>query len=258
MITHHTYCALRLGDNLAALHFLRKLAERYPDHQFRHAAHVCYLNQMIEVVYDLENIKLLPLEYRDAKSLSLWKNEGGFWENHPRKNEYAVFMLEFFAMAAQEMGLVSPMQFWTDLLFDYPAIQKKEPLVEPFDALIVNSPPLSGQAPHYQIDAMDFLISDLAKKYKILLTHPSRVQGTVSTSNRGYSVTDIGNCSLFCKLIVMVSTGPSWPTLNVWNRESVERRFVILQNERLGLGTNEVYAPDVTGIKSRLHEYGYL
>lgn len=257
-LVHHTHCGLRLGDNLANLHFLRKLAVAYPDHQFIYAAHVTYLHQLLEMSFDLTNIRLIPFEYRSPKSLDLWKNAGGFWENHPLKNEYAKFMLIFFAAQAQEMGLVSPLKFPEDLLFDYPQIQKASPLVEPYDVLVINSNPLSGQALRYNADQMDYLISDLAKKYKILLTQKSRVQGTVCTQERGFTVTDIGNCSLFCRAIVMVSTGPSWPTLNVWNRERVELRVVILQNERLGLGPNEVHAPDVSSAKVALQEKGWL
>lgn len=258
MKTHNTHCGLRLGDNLAHLQFLRKLALTYPDHQFVHAAHVQYLHQLLEMSFDVPNIKLIPFEYRAKDSLDVWKNAGGFWERHPLRFQYASFMLAFFDMTAQEMGLKSPLEWPADLLFDSPQIQKAEPRVEPFDVLIVNSAPLSNQAPYYEIGAMDYLISELAKKYKILTTAPSRIEGVPCTAKNGYTVTDIGNCSIHCKHIVMVSTGASWLTFNKWNLETVETRVVILQQEKLGLGPNEIHVQDVTGARQALLEKGLL
>ena len=43
MTIHTTHCALRLGDNLAHLHFLRKLAAAYPAdyvYAYRYAKHL--------------------------------------------------------------------------------------------------------------------------------------------------------------------------------------------------------------------------
>lgn len=257
-MTINTHCGLRLGDNLAALHFLRALAKANPTVNFRHAAHVQYLHQMTEVVYDLENIRLIPFDYHAIDSVDLWKNADGYWEKHPKKNDYSGFMLEFFARMANELGFAAPFSKPMDLLFDYPALQKKEPRVEPFDILVVNSPALSGQALRYNVDRMDHLIRDLAGKHKILTTHPSRIEGISCTAKHGYTVTDIGNCSLFCKTIVMVSTGPSWPTLNVWNQESVGLRVVILEHERLNLGKNEHHVPDSDAARKVLQEQGLL
>lgn len=255
---HHCHCALRLGDSLANLHFLRKLAVKYPDHSFIYAAHVRYLHQLLEMSFDVPNIKLVPIEYVSPKSLDVWKNAGGFWEKHPLRFQYAAFMLSFFDMTAQEMGLKSPLEWPRDLLFDYPQLQKTPPRVEPFDILVVNSTPMSNQAPNYDPAGMDFLISELHKRYKIIVTQPSRIEGVRCSAAFGWSITDIGNASLFCKNIVMVSTGPSWPTLNAWNLDTIENRIVILQDERLGLGPNETHVPHVSGARQALIEKGIL
>jgi hypothetical protein len=94
--------------------------------------------------------------------------------------------------------------------------------------------------------------------HKIVTTQPSRVEGILCTAKHGYTVTDIGNCSLNCRAILMVSTGPSWPTFNIWNADKIQNRIIILEHERLGLGPNEVYASDVAGAREQLQKTGWL
>lgn len=240
MTTIQSHCALRLGDNLAAVHFLRGLAKKYPDIHFRHAAQLCYVRQLIEATCDLPNLQIADAQHHKGHSWNLWKNAGGFWETHERKNDYAGFMLEFFDVAAKRMGLESPFTKPDDLLFDYPALHKDNlPVaVEPFDFLIVNSPPQSSQWQMGDPVAMNTLVQSLAQRHRCIVTHPIAGMRVACTMQWQFSVTNIGQLSQLCRYIVMISTGPSWTSFNVWNRESVEFRIILIDHETLGLTKN--------------------
>jgi hypothetical protein len=240
MTTIQTHCALRLGDNLAALHFLRGLARKYPEIHFRHAALLCYLQQLVDLTCDLPNLQLADTSFHNGHSWNLWKNADGFWETHPLKNDYAAFMLEFFTVAAKRMGLESPFATPDDLLFDYPALHGANlPIkVEPLDVLFINSPPMSGQWSYDPVE-LNGLVQSLAQVRSVITTHPTGIRGIACTATLpGFSVTNIGQLSQHCRNIVMVSTGPSWPTFNVWNRDSVEFRLIFIDHETIGLTKN--------------------
>jgi len=213
-----THCALRLGDNLAHLHFIRHLALLHPEDRFVHYAHAPYLFQLKDVVRDLRNVVLMDLDTNGhgdywrmvpngGGSIDAWKNAGGFWINHPLKNYYAEFFIEFFHHLSARMGLESPFTKTEDLLFDYPCLHdpSDNATCAPFDFLVINSNPMSGQASGFLPVEMSSLI---------------------------------GRLSQSCKYILMVSTGPSWPTFNVWNVDSVKKRVVIIDSEIIGLSKN--------------------
>ncbi len=247
MKTIQTHCALRLGDNLAHLHFLRGLAKKYPEIHFRHAAHVGYLQQLIDLTCDLPNLQISDIPHHKGHSVNGWKNAGGFWETHARKNDYAAFMLEWFAHLARELGLESPFTEPADLLFDYPALRPEQPIRPPFDFLVVNSSPMSGQWRGNDPVAMATLIQSLAQKHAVITTQ--RIPGLAVACTEqlpGFSVTNIGQLSQVCKYIVMVSTGPSWPTFNVWNRDSIELRIILIDREEIGLSKNTVQCQTLT------------
>jgi hypothetical protein len=260
---HRTHIAVRLGDNLAHLHFLRKLAEIYPDHEFIHYAHLIYVRELSEVVCDMPNIKVLALESVDdhsggmwdmkpharLNSVDAWKNAGGIWESSMIRNDYARFMLVFFKGLAERMGLISPLFQPEDLLFDYPALWMMN--FPPFDVLVVNSQPMSNQVPLYNMEAMEALISELSKKWKVVTTARTSMN-TPCTMTKCMSVTQIGALSRFCRYIVMVSTGPSWPTLNVWTAQTCERRIILNGDERVDYSPNTDHASCVSDARKIL------
>ena len=231
-----TFSDVRLGDNLAHLHFLRKVAQANPDVTFEHAAHLCYLPQLIDVVADLPNIVLRDVRYIEKKrAINSWKNAGRFWERHELRNDYGAFMVAFFDKLAAEMGVANPIKTPADLLFDYPAI--KDTAAEPFDFLVVNSEPMSGQWRSMDIGDVDQLAIDLSLRHKVVTTRPVR-PFIPCTQRTNVSVTGIGGISRFCKCVVMISTGPSWITFNVWNQKTVKLRIVFLEEERVELSPN--------------------
>lgn len=259
--THTTYCQFHLGDNLFHLHFLRALAKAHPGERFLHYAHECHLPDLRRVVADLDNIVLAPLreQMNWAAMHDAWKNAGagtpagGFFENHADRNNYYSFYVDWFRHLAKEMGFKPVFNRVEDLLFDYPALHHRTPLSRPFDVLFVNSQPCSGQFPPMNSDHGEYLaeiIRELQEsgRHRLIVTQPvgvppdgerlqRHVDGVVCTQDLGLSVTGIGNLSLYCHTVIMIGTGPAWPTMNAFNRDSVRHRIVLFDPEFiLGLG----------------------
>ncbi len=270
MSTITTHCALRLGDNLSHLHFLRKLAEKSPGQNFVHYAHSVYLPQLRAMVADMPQIILQKLPPGDDQwnakpaepSINAWKNADGWFDRQAKaeRNLYSWVTLNWFSHLAHMMlGVFSPLRFPSDLLFDYPAL-RHESKDDPIDFLIVNSPPMSGQARHYNQDEMDKLIVDLrAKGYTTLATSPSRNGDNFpNTQAFGWDVTQIGHISQCCKRIIAVATGPIWPTFNVWNAGKLDLRIVINEPEIVDLDPSAIHAKTVSEVRAHLKERALL
>lgn len=255
-MTISTFSDVRLGDNLAHLHFLRAVAKQNPNLHFEHGAHACYLPQLIEVVADLPNIILRDLRHINRKrSINAWKNRDKFWETHPKRNDYGPFMLEWFRQLAGEMGVRMPFRAEADLLFDYPAI--KDTSCEKFDVLLVNSEPLSGQWRTMDIEGVDRLALELSERLKIITTKPVRPFIPCTQSMR-LSVTGIGGISRFCRAVIMVSTGSSWATFNIWNRKSVELRVIFIEDEKVNIAPNTVHTNSPSIAREILRDHKFL
>lgn len=254
-MTIHTHCALRLGDNLAHLHLLRALAQHRTGYQFVHWAHRHYLPQLIEVVADLPNITLHDLRYQPKGIVShdAWKNAGGYWEQHPQRNDYAAFYLEFYEQFAARLGLHSPFSKADDLLFNYPALLDYKS--DPFDFLVVNSPPQSGQWMAYELEALDQLARDLfCQGHTVATTRPLRgIPCTIPNT-----VTGVGGISIQARHIIAVSTGPSWPTFNVWNVQTCALRIILIDRERIEIAPNTHHCKHVATARSILTDKGLL
>lgn len=253
---YHTHCALRLGDNLAHLHLLRALAQHRRGSTFVHWAHPHYLPQLIEVVSDLENIHMHDIRYlpKTVFSHDAWKNAGGYWENHPQRNDYAPFYLEFYERLADQIGgLHSPFSKPSDLLFDYPALLDYR--IEPVDFLIVNSAPMSGQWLSEGLSHVDQLALDLqAGGHRVISTRP--IRGLPCTQPG--TVTAVGGVSIYAKHIISISTGPSWPTFNAFNAQKCELRIILIDKERIEIAPNTEHCQHVAQARAILTERGVL
>lgn len=246
-MTFESYNDFHLGDNLIHLNFLRRLAIKHPDHQFRHWLQPCHI-EPLRAIADVPkgNLELASLEgemavdgsmeKRPANARNVWKNAGGFWEGHKLRNDWANFHVAWFALMAGEMGLQSPIADTMDLLLDYPAIVSGLD-VPRFDVLFVNSQPCSGQFLDFDTaHCMDPMINALVENgLKVVCTQPTPC-GAPCTRDWGLNITQIGSLSLTVPYHVMVATGPMWTTFNIWNTLTTKLRLLMLGNgERLNM-----------------------
>lgn len=275
MRTLFTHCALRLGDNLAHLHFLRKLAEANREVRFVHFAHETYLPQLYEVVADQGRISLVPFpplafatwwtaepDHR-YKSLNAWKNADGFWERHPERLVYSTFMLDWFRTLAGRIQLTSPLETPHDLLFDYPALYLAIERCGNPRFLIINSAPMSGQAGRCSLQQLGDLAEDLVKTHgegSVICTSASHLpagHGCLLTS-ADTSVTHIGRWSQSVEAVIMISTGPSWPTFNIWNHGSLPLRIVINEPELVDLDPRAIHCQTAAQVREALKKADFL
>lgn len=236
MKTISTFNALHLGDNLVHLHFLRKLAQAYPDIQFVHGAHDRHLAQLYPLWQDVGNLTVKSIAEVGQGAINAWRGAGGHWYTHPQRTEFGAYHLEWFRHLAHAMGLESPIHCAADLLFDYPALQSPGADGGVASILVVNSPPMSGQWTGFSHEGFDKLILSLYQAgHCVVTTSPSLVEGIACTRDQSMDVTAIGRLSQRCQAVIGCVTGPMWPTLNQWNRDSVKLRVHLLDHERVDL-----------------------
>lgn len=268
---HHTHCEFHLGDNLFQLHFLRKQAVAHPDDLFRHYTHEGYLVELREVVEDLPNISLYRLSQKPPESIDSWKNagagtpSGGFFENHRDRNDYYGFYLDWFARLSKQMGLDPVFTKREDLPFDYPRLRDSPGWhlsIPECEVLFVNSQPCSGQFPPMNSDDgsyLEDLIGELHTKHDLVLTQLSgRFPEVLCTKDYDLSASGIGHLSLRCHTVIMIGTGPAWPTMNKFNLENVKHRFVLLSPEHVSGFPNTVNVKDREELRGELVKAGIL
>ena len=140
---------------------------------------------------------------------------------------------------------------------------------ERIDFLIVNSRPCSGQFRAY--DSTEYLtplILELAERYSVAVTQPLYIENSgghrpaatsvACTMDYNLSISEIGALSLHADNLIMVSTGPSWPTFNVWNANRVRLRLLMLENEIIDYMPNLVQVASREAARSVLRERGFL
>ncbi len=257
-----THNSFHLGDNLVHLHFLRKVALANPDRQFVHAAQWQYLKQLRDLVDDVPNLGLTDFNYlTPSDSIDAWRGANQFWYSHPDRLDFVKFHVEaWFPYLADKMNVENPIKCAEDMLFDYPAIAAS-PLLHhpPFDVLLINSQPGSGQFASYSAWELGNLGGQIAEKgFSVIATAPVVHRDIVCTADQNLSVTEIGHLSLHCHTILMVSTGPSWPTFNIWNTGSIKLRVILLDSERVHLSPNTMHCPRIEEAAEVLKKAGLL
>ncbi len=262
MITR-THNAYHLGDQIVHLNFLRKVALANPDRQFVHAAQWQYLKQLQDVVADVPNIKLTDYNYTTpSDSINAWRGDNQFWYSHPDRLDFVKFHVEaWFPFLADRMGVENPIKCAKDMLFDYPAIAASPGLLNhpPFDVLLINSAPGSGQFTGFNEWELGKLGCDIAEKgFSVISTAPTPSSKIPCTADQNLSVTQIGHLSLHCHTIVMVSTGPSWPTFSIWNQKSIKLRVILLDSERVHLSPNTMHCARIEEAREVLKKAGLL
>jgi hypothetical protein len=246
--THNGY---HLGDNLVHLHFMRKVALANPDREFIHAAQWQYIRQLGDLTSDIPNLNLMEYGYlTPSDSINAWRGDKQFWYSHPDRNDFVKFHVEaWFPFLSDRMGVENPIKCAKDMLFDYPAIQQETPSIPTFDVLVINSPPGSGQFTTYnEFELFEVINRIKTKGLSVCASHPY--------SQR--SITQYGYLSLHCPSILMVSTGPSWPTFNIWNQETVKNRIILLDNERVNLSPNTTHCSTIDEASEVLKGIGLI
>lgn len=234
-----TFNRYHLGDNLVHLHFLRKLAQKYPERDFAHLCIEQHLQQLRPLVADLPNLALEA--FRDGNeqdSMDAWRGAGDFWYKHPRRLDFTAFHFDWFDHLAEKMGLENPIKSAEDLRFDYPALAWQKKGGDAVDYLLINSIPHSGQFRGFNSHDFDNLAGLLiARGHSVVTTAPTN-SGASCTHNggTGLSITAIGSLSRSARVIVGVVTGPFWPCFNIWN---TDKRFILLlDDERVNIMPN--------------------
>ena len=218
---------------------------------------------MQELVEDLPNVGLTLLEDRPPEAVNAWKNTDNFFGGMDQSPDYYEFYLRWFAHHAAQLGLESPFAKMTDLLFDYPALRRTVVPALTFDTLLINSQPCSGQWMAYDGNAeqravLERIASEMADRTRLVITQPVEDSSLVCTREMGLSVTGIGNLSLRCRNIVMIGTGPAWPTCNVFNLETVARRIVLMEPERVNFAPGIRHVANFEELRTALQEEGLL
>lgn len=260
-----TFCQWALGDNLMFLNFLRRVARANPERQFVHHALNQHLFQLRDVVEDIPNIELAEHTHMTPHdAICAWIGADRYWYQHANRNDFVVFYLDWFVRLAKQMHVENPIRDVQAMLFDYPSILKPVPpsFTGNFEVLIVNSAPGSGQFSGYNAYALAHLANEIAAKgHKVISTSavpPGATATVLSTTTENLSVTQIGHLSLHCPTILMVATGPGWPTFNIWNRETVKQRIIFLTEQWVNLAPNTQHCKTIPEAIPFLKQHGLL
>lgn len=248
----HTHNALRLGDNLIQINFLRRACLLNNDVTFVHYfdPNLCNGNELLPFIEGLESrIIIKTMEECPRGSIDSWR--GPLWYSHPQKLDFAAFHLFWFSHLSEKMGIDNPIKSVDDLLFDYPLLSSSD--IPTYDAVVINSRALSGQFNNYDLGHYDVLIKELLNAgISVLTTHPT----SLCDSSAGHGVAWIGAVSAKAKLILGTSTGPSWPCFNVLNKNA--KHILCLDTENVILTPRGSVARNVPQISEILRSENFI
>ena len=210
---------------------------------------------MRDLIEDVDNVRVNEFGHTTPNyAIDSWRGANGFWYSHPNRNDFVQFHLEWFEILARKLDVENPIKNAVQMLFDYPKLEAPDPPLQEPDVLFINSPPGSNQALGYDYNAFENLKVDLEKNgARVTSTWPPRSDGDFY-----FTCTDVGRISQWTPVIVMVSTGPSWTTFNIWNQTSVKRRIILLDNEQVNLAPNTVHCSRVEQVRDQLKQDGLL
>jgi hypothetical protein len=217
---------LRLGDCFWHCLYLKKVSEASPKHQFNFYCNNAHHWQLSEIISECPNVKLIDLVDIPDDAVDCWI--GRSWYSHPLNLDIIAFLVEWFRGISTDLGLPVVIHERSDMLADYHGIND---VIPGFDVLLVNSYPQSGQF-GFDINEMNILAERLSARHKVITT--SEVPGIQCTTPT--SLSDIARISNACRLIVAVSTGPSWGVFNTLNHNRDVPTYVMLREQRIDYG----------------------
>jgi hypothetical protein len=231
----HTYNEYHLGDQLVHLNFLRRAAKENPDLEFVHHCNANHHSQLAPLVEDVP-ISLEGL-YIPPGAINAWIGHANFFYEHPHRADWVLFHLAWFDRLASVMEIANPIACREDFLFDYPKLQINNFM--PFDYLIINSPPNSGQLPDYDPQFFQNRVRNLVNEgLKVITTHPTGLCN--STLEWEFDVSMIGALSKEARHIEGVATGPMWTTFNIFNKDKVLSRTFYCAHQTVNLTDNTI------------------
>ncbi len=239
-----------LGDCLFQCLYLQRVAPLKPEDTF---LFYCQNHeQLYETIAHVPNVELVAMEPIPPSAIDCWIGAEAYWHKSPIRNNYLQFYLDWFEQISKRAKLPNPFKAKEDFWWDFPALNKPTALSRPFDFLVVNAPPKSGQF-QYDPKELDDLIAAIVRKgHTVVATNPTSVPGVECTQTHGLTVTGIGNVSNFCTRHLMISTGPSWLTFNTTNRRFVKLRLILLNGITLDYDPTCVHFNYVQGAANYL------
>lgn len=210
-----------LGDCVFSMHYLRKLAQ-VCNEEIHFYTPDPYLGEIRSHVVNDEKIHVHPLP-APADSIPLWIATDNFhiFNSSINLNEFYPQFWEYISQKC--LKIPSPAK---SLLSDHPLISVYSYVYRPYDFLIVNSVPMSGQFDYNEAHFQRFIYHLRNCGYSIITT--KKVPEIPCTLDSGMNLLMIGGLSVKCKNIIGVNTAPMIHTLNQWNIDS--SRWYILSN----------------------------
>lgn len=209
--------AYNLGDNILQFNFMRRACRENTDLRIDYFCKAEYHGQLRHLI-DTEwshQITLRPLEERPKGVLDTWIGSG-FYFDHPRRDYYNEFYLEWFQFLAEAMGIECPIRERNDVLMRHPGIVLDN---DPIDVFVINCQPKSGQfefEPHY----WDHAMAEWAKTLKVVAIGETSAPGVIKATVGLLSIADLA-CS--AKEVVSICTGPLHMAFNTCSIRHVRR-----------------------------------
>lgn len=253
-----TFNALHLGDNLVHLHFLRKLAQAYPEIAFTHGAPDQHLAQLYPLWQDLPNLTVTSIGITPPGAINAWCGANGWWYQQPDTTDWLAAYTRWLDHLAGMMGLTNPIQQRTDFLFDYPALKDADHpnwgLPWKPGILIINSPPKSGQWSLYNSDQFTQLAALLMQAgHEVATTAETGIPEIYCTRRGGHDVTAIGKASQRSHTIIGCVTGPMWCTHSIWN-DPQTLRIHLQDREHVNITPNTIHTNSLSLVPELLRE----
>jgi hypothetical protein len=240
-----TSCGGHLGDVLWPLQMLTVIPGK-------HTIGVLpeYIPQLRELVPEVEFVTAV-----EGLGKDMWIANGRFGQqglHYTGQIRIMDFVMDFLNAHCREEGVEAPYRSTHDMLWRCPSILEPVP-VKPFDILVVNCDPLSGQAPNYSRSQVDGLLLQLvAKGHRVLCTN-----ATNAAPWGNFTIREIANLSTRAKCILGVASGPVFPTFNIWT--SHIPHYIWLDPMRLSFGDTKIrHAANAEQMRVTLTEDGWL
>lgn len=235
------------------MNWMRKVAIQNPHTLFIHYCGEPYIHTLTEMITDLPNLQVMPLSYTPPGAINSWINAHGLHDTPGYRVNKVALLLKHFQLLAQALDVPNPATTRADLLLDYPALTQPSPLSQPFDILLINSQPRSGQFQSFNPYQFKALVQDLINQGKtVTTTEPTLL--APATTEYGLSIHQIGSISRFCNTIIAVDTAPLWPTLNPHNLTSVHTRIVLCDLHEFPFTDNTLTTNNISNIKHILQK----